>query len=49
MEQHVLVVEDHPDIAAPLMRTLQREGYRVTIVHTGGEAVAAVAAGGSTW
>lgn len=46
MEQHVLVVEDHPDIAAPLVRTLEREGYRVTATPTGEAALERVAAGG---
>ncbi|MGI8524455.1 MAG: response regulator transcription factor [Nocardioides sp.] len=31
----VLVVEDYPDIAAPLVRTLEREGYDVTWVDHG--------------
>ncbi|MGN6251041.1 MAG: response regulator transcription factor [Marmoricola sp.] len=44
MEAHLLVVEDHPDIAAPLVRTLEREGYRVTAVPTGGAALGVVSA-----
>jgi DNA-binding response OmpR family regulator len=32
---HVLVVEDEEDIAFPLVRTLEREGYTVTWVDTG--------------
>ncbi|WP_310964343.1 response regulator transcription factor [Nocardioides terrisoli] len=35
MADHVLIVEDHPDIAAPLMRTLTREGYEVSWVDMG--------------
>ena len=42
----MLVVEDHPDIAAPLVRTLEREGYRVTATPTGRDALERVAAGG---
>jgi DNA-binding response OmpR family regulator len=37
MTHHVLVVEDSPDIAYPLVRTLEREGYSVTWHETGGE------------
>lgn len=35
MAAQVLIVEDHPDIAAPLVRTLEREGYDVAWVDTG--------------
>nr|WP_308433005.1 response regulator transcription factor [Nocardioides flavus (ex Wang et al. 2016)] len=38
----VLVVEDEEDIAVPLMRTLEREGYDVSRVSGGAEAVAFV-------
>ena len=31
---HVLVVEDDDKIAAPLVRTLEREGYQVTTAGT---------------
>lgn len=41
----MLVVEDHPDIAAPLVRTLQREGYRVSSAETGQAGLDAVATG----
>jgi len=37
MAHTVLVVEDEDDIALPLVRTLEREGYEVTAVKTGGE------------
>ena len=39
MAHDVLVVEDEEDIAVPLMRTLEREGYEVTRVAGGAEAV----------
>ena len=39
MVHDVLVVEDEEDIAVPLMRTLEREGYEVTRVSGGAEAV----------
>ena len=35
MTYRILVVEDSDDIAAPLVRTLEREGYAVTWVETG--------------
>lgn len=35
----VLVVEDEEDIAFPLVRTLEREGYEVTWIDTGREAL----------
>nr|WP_210440620.1 MULTISPECIES: response regulator transcription factor [unclassified Nocardioides] len=38
----VLVVEDEEDIAVPLMRTLEREGYEVNRVSGGAEAVSFV-------
>ncbi|MEX0427551.1 response regulator transcription factor [Nocardioides sp. DS6] len=40
MTHSVLVVEDEEDIAFPLVRTLEREGYAVTHVDTGGSALA---------
>ena len=39
MSNSVLVVEDQEDIAAPLVRTLQREGYDVTWVDSGKKAL----------
>jgi DNA-binding response OmpR family regulator len=39
MVHDVLVVEDEEDIAVPLMRTLEREGYDVSRVSGGAEAV----------
>lgn len=39
MDVEVLVVEDHPDIAYPLTRTLEREGYGVTWVENGRDAI----------
>ena len=39
----VLVVEDEEDIAFPLVRTLEREGYDVTWVDSGEEALARMA------
>jgi DNA-binding response OmpR family regulator len=39
MAHDVLVVEDEEDIAVPLMRTLEREGYAVSRVAAGAEAV----------
>ncbi|HNA98764.1 MAG TPA: response regulator transcription factor [Marmoricola sp.] len=39
MGVEVLVVEDHPDIAYPLTRTLEREGYGVTWVENGRDAI----------
>jgi DNA-binding response OmpR family regulator len=44
MASRVLVVEDHPDIAAPLLRTLEREGYAVTWRDNGQEALDQLAA-----
>ena len=44
MPHRVLVVEDEQEIALPLVRTLEREGYAVELVGTGQEAVDAVAA-----
>ncbi len=40
MAHDVLVVEDEEDIAVPLMRTLEREGYEVNRVSVGADAVA---------
>lgn len=42
MGHEVLVVEDEADIAVPLVRTLEREGYAVTHVRDGGSALAHV-------
>ena len=39
MAQRVLVVEDEEDIAFPLVRTLEREGYDVAWVDTGQRAL----------
>ena len=39
MAQRVLVVEDEEDIAFPLVRTLEREGYQVTWVDSGQKAL----------
>jgi DNA-binding response OmpR family regulator len=39
MPHRVLVVEDEADIASPLVRTLEREGYAVDQVVTGREAI----------
>lgn len=47
MAHQVLVVEDDDKIAAPLVRTLEREGYLVRRVAEGGEALRQVAAGGT--
>lgn len=44
MIHEVLVVEDEEDIAVPLMHTLEREGYEVTRVVTGAEAIEHVGA-----
>ncbi len=46
MAHHVLLVEDDDQIAAPLIRTLEREEYVVERVATGQEAIDRVAAGG---
>ncbi|WP_292608566.1 response regulator transcription factor [Nocardioides sp. REDSEA-S30_B4] len=43
MEHRVLVVEDEEDIAFPLVRTLEREGYDVAWVDSGEKALADVA------
>jgi DNA-binding response OmpR family regulator len=42
MVHDVLVVEDEEDIAVPLMRTLEREGYEVSRVSGGAQAVSFV-------
>jgi DNA-binding response OmpR family regulator len=39
MPQRVLVVEDEEDIAFPLVRTLEREGYDVHWVDSGQKAL----------
>jgi DNA-binding response OmpR family regulator len=41
MAHRVLVVEDEDEIASPLVRTLEREGYAVDQAPTGREAIAA--------
>ncbi len=46
MAATVLVVEDEEDIAFPLVRTLEREGYQVIAVESGGRALQVL--GGST-
>jgi len=43
MSQRVLVVEDEEDIAFPLVRTLEREGYEVEWVESGQKALDALA------
>jgi DNA-binding response OmpR family regulator len=43
MAQRVLVVEDEADIAFPLVRTLEREGYDVAWVENGEDALASLA------
>ena len=43
MAQRVLVVEDEEDIAFPLVRTLEREGYDVAWVDTGEGALTSLA------
>ncbi|MDI6910815.1 response regulator transcription factor [Nocardioides sp.] len=43
MAQRVLVVEDEEDIAFPLVRTLEREGYDVSWVDSGQKALDAMA------
>ncbi|KTR82135.1 response regulator transcription factor [Leucobacter chromiiresistens] len=44
MAQHILLVEDEESISRPLSFLLEREGYRVTVVDDGAEAVTAFAA-----
>jgi DNA-binding response OmpR family regulator len=44
MVHDVLVVEDEEDIAVPLMRTLEREGYAVSRASTGEDAMSYVVA-----
>lgn len=39
MAQHILLVEDEESISRPLAFLLEREGYRVTVVDDGAEAV----------
>ncbi|WP_460852634.1 response regulator transcription factor [Nocardioides montaniterrae] len=46
MPVRLLIVEDDDAIAIPLLRAVQRDGYDVTRVATGGEAIADVARGG---
>ncbi|WP_036506508.1 response regulator transcription factor [Nocardioides sp. URHA0020] len=45
MAQRVLVVEDEEDIAFPLVRTLEREGYDVEWVESGQKALDTLASG----
>src|SRR3954469_23697373 len=45
MAQRVLVVEDEEDIAFPLVRTLEREGYDVQWVDSGQKALDTLASG----
>jgi len=45
MAQRVLVVEDEEDIAFPLVRTLEREGYQVTWVDSGQRALDSLTTG----
>ncbi|MGR4009366.1 winged helix-turn-helix domain-containing protein [Leucobacter sp. 1207-22] len=44
MSAHILLVEDEPSISTPLAFLLEREGYRVTVVDDGAEAVRSFAA-----
>ncbi|WP_053386806.1 response regulator transcription factor [Leucobacter japonicus] len=44
MAQHILLVEDEESISRPLSFLLEREGYRVTVVDDGAEAVTTFAA-----
>ncbi len=44
MAHSVLIVEDEEDIAFPLVRTLEREGYLVERVDTGQKALDELAA-----
>ncbi|QIK63988.1 response regulator transcription factor [Leucobacter viscericola] len=44
MPQHILLVEDEESISQPLAFLLEREGYRVTVVDDGAEAVRSFAA-----
>ena len=46
MSNAVLVVEDQADIAALLVRTLQREGHEVTLVDSGQQALDLLGTGG---
>ena len=41
MSQHILLVEDEDSISRPLAFLLEREGYRVSVVDDGAEALAA--------
>lgn len=45
VEERVLLVEDERDIAIPLVRTLERDGYAVTWVQRGDDALAHLAEG----
>jgi DNA-binding response OmpR family regulator len=46
MAHRVLLVEDEAEIASPLVRTLEREGYVVDQASTGREAIVAATTGG---
>ncbi|WP_245993952.1 hypothetical protein [Nocardioides immobilis] len=48
MPVSLLIVEDDDAIAAPLVRAVEREGYDVSRVATGGEALDRVSLGGVT-
>ena len=39
MSTHILLVEDEPSISTPLAFLLEREGYRVTVIDNGTDAV----------
>lgn len=47
MASHILLVEDEASISKPLAFLLEREGYQVTIVDNGAEAVRTFNAGGA--
>ena len=47
MPAHILLVEDEESISKPLAFLLEREGYRVTPIDDGAEAVRAFASGGA--
>ncbi|MFC5339089.1 response regulator transcription factor [Leucobacter denitrificans] len=47
MAAHILLVEDEESISKPLAYLLEREGYRVTVVDDGSEAVRAFFSGGA--
>ncbi len=47
MAAHILLVEDEESISKPLAYLLEREGYRVTVIDDGSEAVRAFFSGGA--